>query len=188
MSFVAKNYKKEFRREKILRILIGFAVNLAVALMVGLVFMLPSYFILVFSKDDVLRRLQAAEEVFARKEFKNLEEKIGGINARVSVFEKNESRRGELAPLFRKLAENAPDAVRLVSINVSKDANGFYTMSVQGEAERRDELLKYIDKLESVSEFASVDSPVANLLKETKTLFTLNIKIKPEAYKYEPAK
>ena len=66
MSFVAKNYKKEFRREKILRILIGFAVNLAVALMVGLVFMLPSYFILVFSKDDVLRRLQAAEEVFAR--------------------------------------------------------------------------------------------------------------------------
>lgn len=185
MSFIAENYEKEFRREKILRIFIGFTINLIAALLIGLVFMLPPYFALSLSKNDTLRRLKAVEEIFEKKEFKNLEEKISRINARVSVFEKNESKRGELASLLRKFAESTPDAVRLMLISVGKNDEGLYAISVQGEADERNELLKYIEKLESVGEFASVDSPVTNLLKETKTPFTLKIKIKPEVYKYD---
>lgn len=184
MTFISENYKKEFRREKILRILTGFAINLVSAMLVGMVFMLPAYFVLALSKDDVLRRLKAAEEVFEKKEFKALEEKINRINARVSAFEKNESRRKEFAPLLRKLAENTPDAVRLAFVGVSKNQEGLYMISLQGEATTRDEFLKYTEKLGGVREFMSIDSPVANLLKETKTAFTLNIKIKPEAYGY----
>lgn len=184
MTFISENYEKEFRREKILRILIGFAINLIAALLVGLVFMLPSYFAIALSKDDVLRRLKAAEEVFEKKEYKALEEKISKVNARVSAFEKNESKRKGLAPLLHRLAENTPDTMRLASIGLSKNQEGFYAISVQGEAATRDEFLKYAEKLARVGEFASIDSPVTNLLKETKAAFTLNIKVKPEAYGY----
>ena len=57
-----------------------------------------------------------------------------------------------------------------------------------GETDARDNLLKYIDRLRAVKEFSSINSPVANLLKENKASFSLEIKINPEAYKYESVK
>ena len=132
MSLLTENYEKEFKREKFLRILIGFAVILIVAFLVGLVFMLPSYFVLIFSEDDILRRFKAAEEVFEKKEFKNLEEQITAINSRISSFEKNESRRREFAALLRKIAANTPNGTKIMLINLNKNRENLYTLSIHG--------------------------------------------------------
>ena len=64
MSLLTPNYEKEFRREKIIRVWISFIIILIIAAAAGLVFMLPSYFALALSKDDIFRRLQAEEKVF----------------------------------------------------------------------------------------------------------------------------
>ncbi|KKT62746.1 MAG: hypothetical protein UW57_C0013G0003 [Candidatus Giovannonibacteria bacterium GW2011_GWA1_44_29] len=182
------NYEKEFRREKIIRVWISFLIILIIAAATGLVFMLPSYFVLVLSKDDILRRLQAEEKVFEKKEFKSLEKTIAALNTTIFTFEKNEKKRHDLAPLLNKIAINTVSGISLVSITLSKNEQGSFTFSVVGEANARDDLLKYIDRLRVVQEFSSVNSPVANLLKENKASFVLDIKINPEAYKYESVK
>ena len=79
MNLLTPNYEKEFRHEKIIRVWISFLIILIIVAATGLVFMLPSYFALALSKDDILRRLQAEEKVFEKKEFKSLEEKIDGL-------------------------------------------------------------------------------------------------------------
>src|SRR3989344_1125000 len=170
MSLLTPNYEKEFRREKIIRAWISFIIILIIAAAAGLIFMLPSYFALVLSKDDILRRLQAEEKVFEKKEFKSLEEKISALNGKIFTFEKNEKKRHNFAPLL------------------NKNEQGLFAFSVVGEADARDELLKYIDRLRAVQEFSAVNSPVANLLQENKASFSLDIKINPEAYKYESVK
>lgn len=185
MSLLTPNYEKEFRREKIIRVWISFFLILIIVAAAGLVFMLPPYFALVLSKDDILRRLQAEEKVFEKKEFKSLEEKIAALNEKIFTFEKNEKKRHAFAPLLNKISINAVSGIRLNSITLNKNEQGFFTFSVVGEADARDELLKYIDRLRMVKEFFSVNSPVANLLKENKASFILDIKINPEAYKYE---
>lgn len=188
MSLLTPNYEKEFRREKIFRVWIGFLSILIIVVVAGLVFMLPSYFALVLSRDDILRRLQAEEKVFEKKEFKSLEEKIATLNEKIFTFEKNEKRRHNFAPLLNKIAANAVSGVSLDSIALNKNEQGFFAFSVVGDADARDELLKYVDRLRTVKEFSLVNSPVANLLKENKASFILDIKINPETYKYEPVK
>lgn len=188
MSLLTPNYEKEFRREKIIRVWISFLIILIIIAAAGLVFILPSYFALVLSKDDILRRLQAEEKVFEKKEFKSLEEKIAALNGKIFTFEKSEKKRHDFAPLLNKIAINTVSGISLDSITLNKNEQGFFTFSIVGEADARDELLKYTDRLRAVKEFSSVNSPVANLLKENKASFSLDIKINPEAYKYEPVK
>ena len=188
MSLLTSNYEKEFRREKIIRVWISFIIILIFIIATGLIFMSPSYFALMLSKDDILRRLQAEEKVFEKKEFKNLEEKIAALNGKIFTFEKNEKKRHNFAPLLNKISLNAVSGVRLTSITLNKNEQGLFAFSVVGEADARDNLLKYIDRLKAVKEFSSVNSPVANLLKENQASFSLDIKINPEAYKYEPVK
>ena len=188
MSLLTPNYEKEFRREKIIRVWISFIIILIIAAAAGLVFMLPSYFALVLSKDDILRRLQAEEKVFEKKEFKSLEEKISALNGKIFTFEKNEKKRHNFAPLLNKIAVNVVSGIRLTSITLNKNEQGLFAFSVAGEADTRDKFLQYVDRLRAVQEFSAVNSPVANLLQENKASFSLDIKINPEAYKYEPVK
>src|SRR3989338_66529 len=188
MNLLTKNYEKEFRHEKIIRVWISFLIILIIVAATGLVFMLPSYFALALSKDDILRRLQAEEKVFEKKEFKSLEEKITSLNEKIFTFEKSEKRRHDFAPLLNKIAINTVSGISLTLITLSKNEQGLFTFSVTGETDARDNLLKYIDRLRAVKEFSSINSPVANLLKENKASFSLEIKINPEAYKYESVK
>ena len=117
-----------------------------------------------------------------------MEEKITALNGKIFTFEKNEKKRHNFAPLLNKISLNAVSGIRLTSITLNKNEQGLFAFSVVGEADARDNLLKYIDRLKAVKEFSSVNSPVANVLKENKTSFSLSIKINPEAYKYESVK
>lgn len=186
MHLLASAYEKEFRREKIARALVIFLAMLILVAATGLIFMFPSYFALVFSKDDVLRRLKAEEESFAQKEFKNLEGQIARLNAQIFSFERNENKRYSLAPLIQKLALATPTEIKLGSINFGRagQEKDIFSFGIQGEADSREDLLKYVEVLRSMDEFVSVNSPVTNLLKENRASFFLDIKIKPGRYKY----
>ena len=147
--------------------------------------MLPSYLALVFSKDEVARRLAAEEEVFSKKEFLALKTQIALINTKVLSFNRDENKRRALAPILAKLAASTPAGIRLTFISLNKNERGVFTLSLQGEASDRARLLIYIDMLKVVDAFSAVSSPVSNLLKEIKVPFSLNIDIKPEFYKYD---
>ncbi|OHB03603.1 MAG: hypothetical protein A3B03_02685 [Candidatus Zambryskibacteria bacterium RIFCSPLOWO2_01_FULL_42_41] len=186
MYLLTPAYEKEFRKEKIARVLTSFLAMLILAAVTGFIFMLPSYFVSVFSKDDVLRQLKAEEEVFAKKEFKNLEEQMARVNSQIFAFERNEAKRHALSPLLQKLVLNTPPEIRIGSINFGRTSQerNIFSFGIQGEADSREDLLEYVKVLRSMEEFASVNSPVTNLLKENRASFFLDIKIKPERYKY----
>ncbi|KKT42135.1 MAG: hypothetical protein UW30_C0002G0046 [Candidatus Giovannonibacteria bacterium GW2011_GWA2_44_13b] len=183
MSLLTENYQKIVRREKILRVSAYFIFLLCFVGIMGLVFMVPSYFLLVFSKDDYLRRLHVEEEVLARKELGKLEGRISKVNGKIEDYEQNEMKRRAISDLLVKLFRLTPSPeIKIFNLNLKRAKTGEFLLAVQGNAGRREDFLKYVAALETSPDFSGVISPITNLLSESNLEFNIELKIKPEIY------
>ena len=167
-----------------MRLISGFLIVLNVTLLFGIVFMMPSYFLLVLSKDDILRRLDAAKENFEQKSFKNEDNEIKGVNLLVSGYENDQNKRKALAPILSKFASVSRPEIKISYLNLRKTDGGAFSLFVRGKASRREAFLDYLESLKSLPEAESVASPISNLLKDNDLDFSLEIKLKKETYGY----
>ncbi len=177
-------YIKIRRGEKISRLLLALFSLLIVSSVVGIVFMIPSYLVVLFSKDEVARRLQAEESVIQKLQLSSMESNINYINKNVQLFEAGEQQRNSFSKLVIGAANSLPEGVRLVSIELKKNANGLFLITLTGKADKRENLLSYINNLNTLSDFSSINSPITNLLSESRVSFSLDLSIKPESYSY----
>lgn len=153
-------------------------------LLIAIVFLLPSYFSLIFTKDDILRRLKVEEEVLAQREIKSTKEEIMLINKNIVNFEKNETRRRKISPIISEIANSTPSQIKLNSIALKKNV-GSFSILIKGSAEKRDDFLDYVEKLKIVPRFSDVNSPLTNLLQSKELAFEIEAIIKQEYYKYD---
>ncbi len=185
-SLLPISYQKEIRREKIMRIGLLFVLLISTVFFVGIIFMLPSYFTLVFSRADVLRRLDAEQKALARQDTAALEQSIGAVNGHANAYKDNEAMRKRLGPIMVHLAAADTTSIRLSYIDFHSSNGGMFTITLNGVAITRDALLAYIQNLKEVPEFAAVHSPISNLLKEIDVPFSLEVDIKKDSYYYVP--
>lgn len=184
MPILTEEYGKRIRNEKIKRLSFLFVVLLIIVGSAGAVFMLPSYFSVIFSKDSVVSRLKASEEALARTDFKSIETEVGRINNLIAEFEKNESKRRAIAPLLIKIANTTPPAITLRALKLDAKSGAIAVLNITGKAETRETFLDYFEKLKKFNEAEAVISPITNLLKETDLDFSLEFEIKKEFYGY----
>lgn len=184
MTLLTAEYEKIIRKEKILRLISGFVIILNVALLFGLVFMTPSYFLLVLSKDDILRRLESSKEGFEKKSFKTADDDIKSVNFLVSGYENDQNKRRELAPILSKFASVSRPEIKISYLNLRKTNEGAFSLLIRGKASIREAFLAYLENLKSLPEAESVVSPISNLLKDRDSDFSLEIKLKKETYNY----
>lgn len=188
MALLTPKYEKFIRTEKLGRLLVAFILLLDAVVLTAIVFILPSYFYLTFSKDEVLRRLKSTEEVLTKRNSKDIEAKIESVNQMISEYEKNESRRRALSPILVKIAEAgaaAKASVRLKFLKLEQKEKGRdFIIVLSGLAPTREAFLDYLERLKLLPEAKTVISPVTNLLKETDVVFSLDFKLKKEFYDY----
>ncbi len=184
MTLLTAEYEKIIRKEKISRLISGFLIILNIAMLFGLVFMTPSYFLLILSKDDILRRLDAAKEGFEKKSFKTADDEIQNVNLLVSGYENDQSKRRALAPILSKFASVSRPEIRVAYLNLQNTNGGAFSLLIRGKATRREAFLTYLESLKSLPETESVASPISNLLKDSDLDFSLEIRLKKETYGY----
>lgn len=184
MTLLTARYEKNIRKEKISRLLFGFLIILNMAILFGLAFMTPTYFLLILSKDDILRRLEAAKEGFEKKSFKNADDEIKSVNLLISDYENDQKRRKELAPILIKISSISSPEIRISHLNFRKVNEGVFSFLIQGNASRREPFLDYLSALRSLPEVDAVASPISNLLKDRDLDFSLEVKFKKEIYDY----
>lgn len=155
------------------------------ALSVGIILMLPSYFTLMFSATDVLRRWDVEKKAFDRQDIASFEEMITKINQRVSLYTNNENRRHHLTDLLLGIAGADNKEIRLNSINLRSETDGSFTFILMGTATTRDAFLSYAQRLKAVPQFSSVNYSISNLLRESDVAFELDVSISKESYFYE---
>lgn len=177
-------YHKTVRREKIFRLITMFFLLLSAVAVSGIVFLFPSYFVLIFSRDDVLRRLDVQQRAFERQDISSFEESIATINRRAATLQKSESLRHALAPLLARIADVDTVGIRLQSIDLRANTQGSFIFVLRGTATTRDAFLSYVKQLKGISVFSSVRSPISNILKESDVQFELEIAINKDSYFY----
>ena len=177
-------YQTAFRREKIARLIFSCGMLFVVVLLVGIVCMAPSYFVLVLSRGEVLRQLAAEEEALKRKEITSVEAAIDTVNAKLSILEKNESRRYLFSSILSPLVNQVFPGVKISSIELRRGADNGFMLALQGTADTRDNLLAYINRLKASREISSLDAPISNVLKENNISFYVEASLKPELYRY----
>ncbi len=182
-SLLPDSYQKIIRREKALRIVCIGLGAIITALTVTIILLLPSYFFLVFSRDDVLRRLEAEQATFARRDVKPLEKEIEGTNQTVIAYLSGRSQHKDFAPILVALSEVKAPSVRVTQITI-RQGSGKYIAEIAGRAGTRDDFLEYVRQLRSHKMFDGVASPVGNLLKEKDVVFTIVVDIKREIFFY----
>lgn len=188
MSILTEEYGNIIRNEKIKRLSFLFVVLLIIAGSAGVVFMSPSYFSAVFSKDSIVSRLKASEEALASIDFKSTETEVSRINNLIAEFEQNESRRRAIAPLLIKIANATPPAIALKALKLDAKKGAAAVLNITGKAATREIFIDYFEKLKKFNEAEAVISPITNLLKETDLDFALEFKIKNEFYGYAQEK
>src|SRR3989338_335997 len=157
MNLLPQIYRKEIRREKIFRASFMLFVLISGALFVGIILMLPSYFMLMFSASDVLRRWDVEKKAFDRQDISSFEEMITKINQRISLYTNNENRRHHLTDPLLGIAGADNKEIHLNSINLQSETDWSFAFIIMGTATTRDAFLSYAQRLKGVSQFLSVN-------------------------------
>ena len=176
------SYRKAFENEKFVLRIFSAVLFLGLVFVLGIIFLLPSYFSLVFSLDDVLRRFEAEETSLKRKDIEGLESKISYINSLTDSYVSNESKRKSFASILFSLTNAVPAEIKLLGIEFQLGSGNEFVFHIRGEAERRSALIVYSQKLREIPEIKEVHSPISNLLSDTDIRFLLETTIKPEYY------
>ncbi|OGF62770.1 hypothetical protein A2662_00190 [Candidatus Giovannonibacteria bacterium RIFCSPHIGHO2_01_FULL_45_33] len=183
MTFLGAKYEKAVRSEKIYKLSSAFLILLSLSVLVWIVCMAPSYFVIILSKDDILRRVDVEEAVLARRKLGDLEAETVKINKIISDYGSNEAKRRSFSGLLISVFRASPQGISIDGVVLSKNKDGVFILNLQGNASVREELISYVSVLEKLPAFSEVDSPISNLLEESNARFNLNLKINPEAYK-----
>lgn len=175
-------YSKTFKREKIISASFLIFVFSGIIFLSGFIFILPSYFALVFSLDDVLRRMDTEEISLKRKDVDGLESKISYVNSLIDSYFDGESKRKSFSSLLFSLTNSVSNEIKLTSIEFQRDASKDFVFHIRGEALNRNALILYSQKLRQIDQVKELRSPISNLLQETNIKFLLETTINPKYY------
>lgn len=158
--------------EKLTRFLILVFGVLAAILLTGGILMLPTYFLLTFQEEDVLRQIDIAQKSIATRRTNEAENTIRAINAKLITLDAANVQRSLASSLMAAVAKDTGSGISLDRFSFSRDSR---KIELTGEAPTRELFLNFLNRLHGDTHFASVESPVANLLKDTDLSFILTL-------------
>jgi hypothetical protein len=184
--FLPSLIQKKVMRAKLWRFVLALIILIGFALLVASILLLPSYFVLLFSVEQIDRRVVIEEQVLARRDLVSLESRVRSINSKIESFEKNESFRYSLSSLLYILGEDTKTGIEISNMTLrTTGEGGAFVMQIQGIADTRDRLVSYIETLRLREEFVSVFSPISNFLEETNVEFSLEVTVNEKVYAYK---
>jgi len=128
------------------------------------------------SLSDSLGSIQSSLRGQDLKTQQTAVQKLNMYLEKIDTVQKNQK---SYSYLLNSLAKIVPDGIRFDSLSVEE--NGEATLN--GFAQKREQVLIFKDLLEKSTVFSNVESPVSNLTKSTDINFYFRFKIQPDALK-----
>lgn len=170
--------EKEFLRKGLkLRFVTVASLLIAATFLVGLVMLLPAYFLAsdLFSRDATGGSLLESKDDSSAKKILNLPAEI---NSKLSIFQTSVND-VSTSDYFSKIVSFLPEGVRLSSLSLSKNQNykgkNGTTILIVGTAVNRDALVSFSTFLKESDLFLTVEVPVSSLTKDKNLPFSINI-------------
>lgn len=149
----------------------------------NLILLFPSRLFLKISLENLERQIKTASQSSIFLRFSEIQASLEKFNSEITLLDKRESEVKNSTPALKKITdskrEGAGDKISIEFISFENDkkipAEQPNKIIIQGKADNRAVLLKFIKTLEKEETFAQVQSPAANLLKEKDINYSLSI-------------
>lgn len=161
-------------REKFSRLLFVFLLGLAFILFSALVSLLPAFVYLDSKNKEAARELKAIEQSRVFKDVQEIEKGIRELNQKIALIQKNKTLVAEPSVFLEKLLEHKNKGIKINSFDYSF-LGALPVVSLKGISAARASFLAYSAKLKNEPLIKSVNSPIANILKEKDFDFGLTI-------------
>lgn len=178
LNLLPKEQKNVLRKEYTNRLVVVWLGAIIAVLVISLVLLAPSYFLTKVRANEATAELENAKQILAAKLPPS--DVVSAVQSAVRSAD-------ALRPLTKpqsvfeliKIFEIKPAGVTLSSISFDEATDlGPAKMIVQGRAADREKLTMFSRSLESRVEFASVDVPVSNFVREKDIYFSMTITLK----------
>lgn len=153
------------------------AVSLVVTLVlciIGLLFILPSFFLAMVKENDANERLTIAREATAANSSDEIGSLVQETVRMVTILSEEASDVPPVSQLFPAISDRRAFGVTLSGFFYTHDTTGKKVV-VRGHAPDRDSLIAFVDALSEVSFFKKVDLPVSFLVNNRDIEFSLTI-------------
>jgi Tfp pilus assembly protein PilN len=110
-------------------------------------------------------------------DLKTQQDAVTALNNELKKISLAQNNQKKYSSLLASLAGLVIDGVRLDTLSIGADG----AVSIEGYAQKREQVISFHDALEKSGLFANVDNPLSNLVKETDINFSFSCKISPTA-------
>lgn len=175
INLIPPEAKKRVSKEYWLRVLSVWAIACSAALVASVCILVPAYMLITIQIGANESVSQAASERVT--EFESVTKELTLANQKSRAILDN-NRFASISPYIAMVRAHENGGVRVTQVTVSRTKDGFSPISVSGEADSRQALAAFRDRLLSESNVSGVDLPISNLAKDKEIQFSLTISIK----------
>lgn len=177
LNLLPQQEKNTLKKEYSSRRIIVWLGAVCAVLLVSLVLLIPSYFLTKMRASTTETELaQAKSSLDAQMPSKEIVDQLQAAVRHAEI----------LKPLTKpmsvydlmKIFESKPREIKITSISFLQNDTGRPTISLGGRAVDRESLTSFARTLEARVEFATVDLPVSNFVKEKNIDFSMTITLK----------
>jgi len=168
--------KKVLARRDILTIVFVYILGGLFIMAVGLVFLVPSYFLSQYKLEGVENRLDLLKASISAKKNEETSSALSQTRLILGALQE-ESSSQTLGGTVVDLISKTPSAVYLNNFSVKRNLSaedGLISLSIDGEASTRKQLLEFTDILKNDPRFKNVNLPISVLAKEKDIIFSLS--------------
>lgn len=164
-------YKMYFVR----RVIIALAL-LFVTVVVGIIFLLPSFFLVVVKEERLREQARDTIKTISSEDGMNIGDVIASTNTKLDILARDEGTM--LSSVLASILEKKGTRIALSDFLFQKDVqdgNQRKKIVVKGESLNRETLISFADRLKRDPLFSLVDLPVSNLVKSKDIPFSITI-------------
>jgi hypothetical protein len=175
LNLLPLNDRKRVGNERLRRFLALFYSGVAMIFVVGIVLLLPTYFFLFFQNKGVAELAAAARNSTESEQGQKTEQLIEHTNNTLRRLKQEHSLMpSSITRHLNDVISLTPAGIILIQYSYTQETD---TIQIRGTAAFRDNLLYFVENLQTHSEFENIESPVENILREKDIDFTISFHI-----------
>jgi len=176
-NLLPEEYRKVVQQEYWLRIAVVALVLLFIVALIGIVLLVPSYFLSFSKKTSISEQAKLVEQSIALSEQEVSAEELADARERLELLSTDRNGSSIIRLLTTIMMLKPPD-VALSDISYEHGGE-IQTVTLSGRALRRGDLVTFKEALDRNDSFLHVTLPVSNLAQSADIRFTLSFDVAP---------
>lgn len=173
LNLLLTEEKKEIKKEYVFRYVTIFFFGLSAIFTLIFISLIPTYVLLKLDQKVLNQELSVAQDAQLNSDRQRLKEKLADLQKTLNIVDTENS---NIAYYIQSITDKQPRDINILKIDFKKTETS-KSIVIQGTSNSRGGLASFIDVLETVPEFTSVNLPFSSFARDADVPFSITINI-----------